>query len=118
MKKILLIISCLFIIPLSGAARMFPKDVPIPSICWDSWEEAVSYHKDILNEYPIGRGVIINPNGPTFGTITINPIKPSWTYLHFHRDAVTGKQVVCAIASGSTWEVIVPDFGEEEKLKL
>ena len=115
MKKLWVI---LLLLPLAGSARMFPKEVPIPSVCWDSWEEAIVYHKDILKEYPIGKGVIINPNGPTFGTITINPIKPSWTYLHFHQNAVTGNQVACAIASGNTWEIIVPDWGEEEKLEL
>jgi len=44
-----------------------------------------------------------------------NPIKPSWTFLSFHKnkDAV----IVCAITGGSMWEII--HLGEEEgKLEL
>jgi len=107
----------LLLLPLAGSARMYPQQVPTTSICWDSFEEAVTYHKDILKEFPIGRGFINNPKGPTFGTILVNPETPSWTYVHFHQNIETGKQVVCAMASGTEWEhVASPD--ENNKVEM
>ena len=109
MKKLILL---LLFLPLVASSRMFPQEVPMTSVCWDSWEEAIAYHKDVLEEHPIGRGLINNPNGMTFGAILVNPTKPTWTYIQFHQNAKTGNQLVCVLASGIAWEVIVPDFND------
>ena len=106
----------LLLLPLAGSAKMYPHNVPIASICWDSWEEAVTYHKDVLNEFPIGKGLINNPNGPTFAAVLVNPTKPSWTYIHFHKNLKTGEQVVCSMASGTVWDKIVLE--EKEKIEI
>ena len=115
MKKLLLL---LLLLPLVASSRMFPQEVPVPAVCWDSFEEAVTYHKDILKEHPIGKGIINHPKGPTFATITVNPTKPSWSILHFHVNLETGSQLVCAMSGGKEWEVIVPDFGVEKKIEI
>ena len=109
MKKLILL---LLFLPLVASSRMFPQEVPMTSVCWDSWEEAIAYHKDVLEEHPIGRGLINNPNGMTFGAILVNPTKPTWTYIQFHQNAKTGNQLVCVLASGIAWEVLVPDFND------
>ena len=96
----------LLLLPLVASSRMFPQEVPISSICWDSWEEAIKYHKEVLEEHPVVKGLMNNPNGPTFATVTVNPTKPSWSYIHFHHNTETGEQVVCAMAGGTEWEVI------------
>ena len=111
MKKLLVL---LLLLPLVGSARMFPQEVPIASVCWDNWEEAIRYHKEILEEYPIGKGMINNPIGPTFATIVVNPTKPSWSYIHFHHNLETGEQVVCAMAAGTEWKII----STEEKIEI
>jgi len=116
MKKLLL--ALLLCIPLVASSRMFPHEVPIQSICWDSWEEAIKYHKEVLEEHPVGKGLMNNPNGPTFATVTVNPTKPSWSYIHFHHNTETGEQVVCAMAGGTEWEVIIPDFGNGNKVEI
>ena len=115
MKKFLVL---LLLIPLVASSRMFPHEVPIACVCWDNWEEAIKYHKEILKEYPVGKGMINNPNGPTFATIVVNPTKPSWSYIHFHHNIETGEQVVCAMASGTEWEVIIHDFGNGNKIEI
>ena len=111
MRKLLLL---LLFLPLVASSRMFPQEVPIASVCWDNWEEAIRYHKEILEEYPIGKGMINNPNDPTFAAILVNPTKPSWTYIHFHHNTETGEQVVCAMSAGTEWEII----STEEKIEL
>ena len=113
MKKLLML---LLLLPLAGSARMFPQEVPMSSVCWDNWEEAIRYHKDILEEYPVGKGIINNPTGPTFATIVVNPTKPSWSYIHFHHNTETGEQVVCAMSSGTEWEVLTIEA--EEKIEI
>jgi len=115
MKKLLVL---LLLLPLAASSKMFPHEVPIQSICWDSWEEAIKYHKEVLEEHPVGKGLMNNPNGPTFATVTVNPTKPSWSYIHFHHNTETGEQVVCAMAGGTEWEVIIPDFGNGNKVEI
>ena len=115
MKKFLVL---LFLIPLVASSRMFPHEVPLNYVCWDNWTEAITYHKEILEEYPVGKGMINNPNGPTFATIVVNPTKPSWSYIHFHHNIETGEQVVCAMSSGTEWEVIISDFGNGNKVEI
>ena len=110
MKKLLVL---LLLIPLSGSARMFPTQFDVKAICWNSIEEAIEYHQDILGEYPIGKGWINNndnPNANSFAAIMYNPIKPSWTFLSFHSQGEG--VVVCAITGGTRWEVLFP--GEDE----
>ena len=112
MKKLLVL---LMLIPLAGSARMFPTEFPIKAVCWDSVDEAIQYHQEILGEYPIGKGWIDSKEGPSFGAIMYNPNEPSWSFLSFHRngDAV----IVCAITGGSVWEII--HLGDEsEKLEI
>ena len=112
MKKLLLL---LLLIPLAGSARMFPTEFPIKAVCWDDVDEAITYHQDVLGEYPIGKGWINRNDDPSFAAIMYNPNKPSWTFLSFHQneDAV----IVCAITGGSVWEII--NLGDEaEKLEL
>ena len=112
MKKLL---ALLLLIPLAGSARMFPTEFPIKAVCWDSVDEAIEYHQDILGEHPIGKGWINTKDDPSFAAIMYNPVKPSWTFLSFHQneDAV----VVCAITGGTVWEII--HLGDEEgKLQL
>ena len=110
MKKLLLV--SLLVIPLVGSARMFPTEFPIKAVCWDNIEEAIQYHQEILGEYPIGKGWIDGKDGPSFGAIMYNPVKPSWTFVSFHKhgDAV----IVCAITGGSVWEILSP--GEDKIL--
>ena len=107
MRKLLVL---LLLIPLAGSARMFPTEFPIKAVCWDSVDEALQYHQEMLGEYPIGKGWINTKDDPSFAAIMYNPIKPSWTFLSFHKnkDAV----VVCAITGGSQWEILTP--GEDE----
>jgi len=107
MRKLLVL---LLLIPLAGSARMFPTEFPIKAVCWDSVDEALQYHQEMLGEYPIGKGWINTKDDPSFAAIMYNPVKPSWTFLSFHKnkDAV----VVCAITGGSQWEILTP--GEDE----
>ena len=109
MKKLL---ALLLLIPLAGSARMFPTEFPIKAVCWggeNSVEEAITYHEDVLGEYPIGKGWV---SDKSFGAIMYNPVKPSWTFLSFHQheEAV----IVCAITGGTQWEVLSP--GEDKIL--
>jgi hypothetical protein len=110
MKKLL---ALLLLIPLAGSARMFPTEFPIKAVCWDSVDEAIEYHQDILGEHPIGKGWIDTKDDPSFAAIMYNPVKPSWTFLSFHQneDAV----VVCAITGGTQWEILSPG---EDKIQL
>ena len=94
---------------------MFATEFPIKAVCWDNAEDALSYHRDTLNEYPVGRGWVTNSNGPTFTTVLVNPVKPSWTLLHFHQSTQTGDVVVCAITGGSMWEILTPG---DDKIQL
>ena len=115
MKKLLL--ALLLCIPIAASSRMFPAEFPVKSVCWDSAEEALTYHKEMLGEYPIGRGWVHNTKGPTFATVLVNPVKPSWTFLKFHQNTVSGEVIVCAITGGSMWEILTPG-DEGEKLEL
>ena len=111
MKKLLML---LLLLPLAASARMFPSELPIKAVCWDNAEEALAYHKDMLGEYPVGRGWVHNTNGPTFATVLVNPVKPSWTFLHFHQNTASGDVIVCALTGGSMWEILTP--GDDEVL--
>ena len=107
MKKLLVL---LLLIPLAGSARMFPTEFPVKAVCFggeDSIDEAINYHQEVLGEYPIGKGWV---NEHAFAAIMYNPVKPSWTFLSFHKnkDAVVG----CAITGGSQWDILTP--GEDE----
>ena len=104
MRRLILL---LLFVPLVASSRMFPTEVPIPVVCWDSFEEAISYHKDILNEYPVGRGFVQNPEGYAFVSISVNNETGKWTFLHFFRYHETNQEVVCAITSGHNWENII-----------
>ena len=112
MKKLLVL---LLLLPLAASARMFAHEFPVKAVCWsgeESVEEAIKYHQEMLDEYPVGKGWI---SEHAFGAIMYNPVKPSWTFLSFHKneDGV----VVCAITGGTVWEII--HIGEEEgKLQL
>ena len=56
MKKLLVL---LLLLPLAASAKMFPSEFPIKAVCWggeNSVEEAITYHQDVLGEYPIGKG--------------------------------------------------------------
>ena len=112
MKKLLVL---LLLLPLSASAKMFAHEFPIKSVCWSgegSVDEAIKYHQEVLDEYPVGKGWV---NEHSFGAIMYNPVKPSWTFLSFHKndDGV----IVCAITGGTVWEII--HIGEEEgKLQL
>ena len=112
MKKLLVL---LLLLPLAASARMFPTEFPIKSVCWSDVDEAITYHQEVLGEYPIGKGWIDNKQGPSFGAIMFNPNKPSWTFLSFHKgdDGV----VVCAVTGGTEWQILSPG-GEGEKLEL
>ena len=107
MKKLLVL---LLLLPLAASAKMFPSEFPIKAVCWggeNSVEEAITYHQDVLGEYPIGKGWV---SETSFGAIMYNPVKPSWTFLifHQHEEAV----IVCAITGGTQWEVLSP--GEDK----
>ena len=113
MKRLLLVL--LLVIPLVGSARMFPTEFPIKSVCWSDADEAITYHQEVLGEYPIGKGWINNKEGPSFGAIMFNPNKPSWTFLSFHKN--DEGVIVCAITGGTVWEII--HLGDEDgKLQL
>ena len=102
----------LLLLPLTGSARIFPTQFEVKAVCFDNAAEAVEYHQDILGEYPIGKGWV---SEHAFGAIMYNPVKPSWTFLSFHKneDGI----VVCAVTGGTHWETI--DLGEEGgKLQL
>ena len=112
MKKLLVL---LLLLPLAASARMFPTQFDVKAVCWsgeESMDEAIKYHQEVLDEYPVGKGWV---NEHSFGAIMYNPVKPSWTFLSFHKndDGV----IVCAITGGSVWEII--HLGEEGgKLQL
>ena len=109
MKKLLVL---LLLLPLAASARMFPTEFPVKAVCWDSVDEAIEYHQEILGEFPIGKGWV---SGHAFGAIMYNPTVPSWTFLSFHtnEDGI----VVCAVTAGTHWETI--NLGDEEgKLRL
>ena len=113
MRKLLVL---LLLIPLAGSARMFPTEFPVKAVCWggeESIEEAINYHQEVLGEYPIGKGWIDSKEGPSFAAIMYNPVKPSWTFLSFHKnkDAV----VVCAIIGGTQWDILTP---AEDKIQI
>ena len=112
MKKLLVL---LLLLPLAASARIFPTQFEVKAVCWsgeESMEEAITYHQEVLDEYPIGKGWI---NDHAFAAIMYNPVKPSWTFLSFHKneDGV----VVCAVTGGTMWEIIHPG-DEAEKLEL
>ena len=112
MKKLLIL---LLLLPLAASARMFPHEFPIKAVCWsgeDSMDEAITYHEEVLDEYPVEKGWM---NEHSFGVIMYNPVKPSWTFLSFHQneDGV----IVCAVTGGTVWETIHPR-DEAEKLEL
>ena len=112
MKKLLVLLPLL---PLAASARMFPTEFQVKAVCWsgeESMEEAIKYHQEVLDEYPVGKGWI---SEHAFGAIMYNPVKPSWTFLSFHKneDGV----VVCAVTGGTHWETIHPG-DESEKLEL
>ena len=107
----------LLLLPLAGSARMFPTEFPIKAICWDSIEESLAYHQEMMGEYPIGKGWIDSKDGPSFGAIMYNPTKPSWTFLSFHKKEGETPVIVCAITGGTMWEIINPG-DESEKLEL
>ncbi len=109
MRKFLVL---LLLIPLAGSARMFPTEFPIKSVCWNDVDEAITYHQEVLDEYPIGKGWI---SEHAFGAIMYNPVKPSWTFLSFHKNE--NGVVVCAVTAGTHWETIHPG-DEAEKLEL
>ena len=103
------------LLPLAASARIFPPQFEVKAVCWsgeESMEEAITYHQEVLDEYPIGKGWI---NEHAFAAIMYNPVKPSWTFLSFHKneDGV----VVCAVTGGTMWEIIHPG-DEAEKLEL
>ena len=112
MKKLLVL---LLLLPLTASAKMFAHEFPIKAVCWSgegSMEEAIKYHQEVLDEYPVGKGWV---NEPSFGAIMYNPVKPSWTFLSFHKNEEG--VIVCAITGGSVWEII--HLGEEDgKLQL
>ena len=108
MKKLLFVL--LLGTPLVGSAKMFPSEFPIKAVCWggeSSVEEAMTYHQDVLGEYPIGRGWV---SETSFGAIMYNPTKPSWTFLSFHQQEES--VIVCAITGGTQWELLSP--GEDK----
>ena len=112
MKKLLVL---LLLLPLAASAKMFAHEFPVKAVCWSgegSMEEAIKYHQEVLDEYPVGKGWI---SEHAFGAIMYNPVKPSWTFLSFHKneDGV----VVCAVTGGTQWETIHPG-DESEKLEL
>ena len=110
MRKLLVL---LLLIPLAGSARMLPMEFPVKAVCWDSVDEAIQYHQEMLGEYPIGKGWINTEDDPSFAAIMYNPVKPSWTFLSFHKnkDAV----VVCAIIGGTQWDILTPG---EDKIQI
>ena len=102
----------LLLLPLTGSARIFPTQFEVKAVCFDNAAEAIEYHQDVLGEYPIGKGWV---SEHSFGAIMYNPVKPSWTFLSFHKneDGI----VVCAVTGGTHWETI--DLGDEGgKLQL
>ena len=110
-----ILLALLLLLPLAGSARMFPTEFPIKAVCWNDVDEAITYHQEVLGEYPIGKGWIDNKKGPSFGAIMFNPDKPSWTFLSFHKNEEA--VIVCAITGGSVWEII--HLGDEGgKLEL
>jgi len=112
MKKLLVL---LLLLPLAASARMFPSEFPIKAVCWggdNSVEEAITYHQEVLGEYPIGKGWV---SETSFSAIMYNPVKPSWTFLSFHQHE--GAMIVCAITGGTVWDIIQPG-DESEKLEL
>ena len=106
MKKLLLL---LLFVPLVASSRMFPTEFPIKAVCWDNIEEAIAYHEDFLGEYAVGKGWV---SDTSFGAIMYNPVKPSWTFLSFHKHEEG--VIVCAITGGTQWELMSP--GEDKIL--
>ena len=108
-----ILLALLMLLPLAGSARMFPTEFPIKAICWDSIEESLVYHQEMMGEYPIGKGWIDSKDGPSFGAIMYNPNKPSWTFLSFHQHEEG--VIVCAITGGTQWDILTPG---EDKIQI
>ena len=54
MKKLLVL---LLLLPLAASAKMFAHEFPVKAVCWsgeESVEEAIKYHQEMLDEYPVG----------------------------------------------------------------
>ena len=112
-----ILLALLLLLPLAGSARMFPTEFPIKAVCWNDVDEAITYHQEVLGEYPIGKGWIISQDGSSFGAIMYNPNKPSWTFLTFHKKEGETAVIICSITGGSVWEII--HLGDEGgKLEL
>jgi len=107
-----ILLALLMLLPLAGSAKMFPTEFPIKAVCWNDVDEAITYHQEVLGEYPIGKGWV---SETSFATIMYNPVKPSWTFLSFHQHEES--VIVCAITGGTVWEIINPG-DESEKLEL
>ena len=107
-----ILLAFLFLLPLSGSAKMFPTEFPVKAVCWDDVKQAVDYHQEMLGEYPIGKGWV---SDKSFAAIMYNPTKPSWTFLSFH-SSETGV-IVCSVIGGTQWDIINPG-DEGEKLEL
>lgn len=104
------VLAAFLLVPVQ--ARMFPTQFEVKAVCFDDAGEALRYHQEVLGEYPIGRGWV---SENSFGAIMFNPVKPSWTFLSFHKNE--SNVTVCAITGGTHWETI--DLGDEsEKLDL
>jgi len=113
LKKLLFL---LLLLPLTGSAKMYPLTLPIPAVCWNSLEEAMSFHNN-LGERVIGRGTIPSNKGFSGIIHLVDPLKPSWTVLHVHKNRETGNVMACVIVSGTTWEIFIPDY-TEDKIEL
>jgi len=48
--------------------------------------------------------------------IMFNPKKPSWSYLHFHKNKDSGRVIACSMNSGDNWEILTDGMEGEFKL--
>ena len=67
-----------------------------------------------MGEKVIGRGAIPSSKGFSGIVHLVNPLVPSWTILHVHKNEDTGDVMACSIVSGTIWEIFIPDYTEDK----
>ena len=101
-----------FFMPLQ--ARMYPTTLPMPAVCWNSLQEALTFHAETYKEVPILKLFPLEGQD-NHGVLLVNPAQPSWTFLYF-RITEAETKTVCSISSGKEWHIVKPPGKEKTEL--
>jgi len=104
--------SAVFFMP--SQARMYPTTLQLPVVCWNSLQEALTFHDETYSEVPILK-LFPTEDQDSHGVLLVNPVQPSWTFLYF-RTTEAETNAVCSIASGKEWVIRKPTA--QEKIEL